>query len=115
MPRGIPNAKRDETGMRYATFNVPLPYVVEADLCTQASCIALVSIPSTLAPRTSNRNRRLSGLGMLRERAKRLNWTKVRRTKGEHHLTLHPVILLDSKTGAALKSLLYIQVLVSLA
>ncbi|KIK08875.1 hypothetical protein K443DRAFT_655462 [Laccaria amethystina LaAM-08-1] len=24
MPRGIPNAKRDETGMRYTTFNVPL-------------------------------------------------------------------------------------------
>ncbi|PPQ67891.1 hypothetical protein CVT26_007091 [Gymnopilus dilepis] len=26
MPRGIPNAKRDETGMRYTTFNVPLPF-----------------------------------------------------------------------------------------
>lgn len=25
MPRGIPNAKRDETGMRFTTFNVPLP------------------------------------------------------------------------------------------
>jgi actin-related protein 8 len=24
MPRGIPNAKRDDTGMRYTTFNVPL-------------------------------------------------------------------------------------------
>lgn len=24
MPRGIPNAKRDETGMRYTMFNVPL-------------------------------------------------------------------------------------------
>lgn len=23
MPRGIPNAKRDETGMRYTVFNVP--------------------------------------------------------------------------------------------
>ncbi|KIM44659.1 hypothetical protein M413DRAFT_358708 [Hebeloma cylindrosporum] len=26
MPRGIPNAKRDETGMRYTTFNVPLGF-----------------------------------------------------------------------------------------
>ncbi|KZP09887.1 actin-like ATPase domain-containing protein [Athelia psychrophila] len=25
MPRGIPNAKRDDTGMRYTTFTVPLP------------------------------------------------------------------------------------------
>jgi hypothetical protein len=28
MPRGIPNAKRDDTGMRYTTFNVPLPSVL---------------------------------------------------------------------------------------
>ncbi|KAF8817421.1 nucleus protein [Phlegmacium glaucopus] len=26
MPRGIPNAKRDETGMRYTVFNVPLAF-----------------------------------------------------------------------------------------
>ncbi|KAF8966323.1 actin-related protein [Flammula alnicola] len=26
MPRGIPNAKRDETGMRYTIFNVPLAF-----------------------------------------------------------------------------------------
>ncbi|KAF8159517.1 actin-related protein [Crassisporium funariophilum] len=26
MPRGIPNAKRDETGMRYTMFNVPLAF-----------------------------------------------------------------------------------------
>ncbi|KDR80664.1 hypothetical protein GALMADRAFT_222260 [Galerina marginata CBS 339.88] len=26
MPRGIPNAKRDETGMRYTTFTVPLAF-----------------------------------------------------------------------------------------
>ncbi|PPQ78392.1 hypothetical protein CVT25_011615 [Psilocybe cyanescens] len=26
MPRGIPNAKRDETGMRYTTFHVPLTF-----------------------------------------------------------------------------------------
>ncbi|TRM65560.1 hypothetical protein BD626DRAFT_567456 [Schizophyllum amplum] len=25
MPRGIPNARRDETGMKYTTFHVPLP------------------------------------------------------------------------------------------
>jgi actin-related protein 8 len=27
MPRGIPNAKRDDTGMRYTTFSVPLASV----------------------------------------------------------------------------------------
>jgi actin-related protein 8 len=27
MPRGIPNAKRDDTGFRYTTFHVPLVYV----------------------------------------------------------------------------------------
>jgi hypothetical protein len=27
MPRGIPNAKRDDTGMRYTTFTVPLASV----------------------------------------------------------------------------------------
>jgi len=27
MPRGIPNVKRDETGLRYTSFNVPLVLV----------------------------------------------------------------------------------------
>lgn len=28
MPRGVPNAKKDETGLRYTTFNVPLSLVL---------------------------------------------------------------------------------------
>jgi len=28
MPRGIPNAKRDDSGMRYTTFHVPLASVL---------------------------------------------------------------------------------------
>ena len=27
MPRGIPNAKKDETGLRFTSFNVPLACV----------------------------------------------------------------------------------------
>jgi actin-related protein 8 len=27
MPRGIPNAKKDETGLRFTSFHVPLGYV----------------------------------------------------------------------------------------
>lgn len=28
MPRGIPNAKRDDTGIKYTTFHVPLSLVL---------------------------------------------------------------------------------------
>lgn len=28
MPRGVPNAKKDETGLRFTTFNVPLSLVL---------------------------------------------------------------------------------------
>jgi hypothetical protein len=31
MPRGIPNAKRDDTGMRYTMFHVPLASVRKFD------------------------------------------------------------------------------------
>lgn len=27
MPRGIPNARRDETGMKFTTFHIPLAFV----------------------------------------------------------------------------------------
>lgn len=29
MPRGVPNAKKDELGMKYTTFTAPYLYVVE--------------------------------------------------------------------------------------
>lgn len=38
MPRGIPNAKKDDSGMRYTSMHVPLAYV--------ASTIAILIVDS---------------------------------------------------------------------
>lgn len=40
MPRGIPNAKKDDSGMRYTSMHVPLAYV---DTMTTFRVLTIVS------------------------------------------------------------------------
>lgn len=45
MPRGIPNARRDETGMKFTTFHVPLALVVSEITLKKFSLIMLQDEP----------------------------------------------------------------------
>lgn len=70
MPRGVPNAKKDELGMKYTTFHAPLLYVTlhPIDACHQsreADQVAFsVRTPNSLLLATSGASHSFSGREM---------------------------------------------------
>ncbi|KAF8202322.1 actin-related protein [Pholiota molesta] len=75
MPRGIPNAKRDETGMRYTMFNVPLAFNPK-----HASSTYLKSESQTLYARNAQR----------RSKAAQTEETSPEQRRGSQIIVIHP-------------------------